>query len=85
MDRDRAIALFYRKGLGMAHSHKTISHTLNVSLVRRLARLAYRESISRSSIVEHAVRKLFDVHPSDRTLAEELRMSGAVRRRTPNA
>jgi predicted transcriptional regulator len=67
-----------------AVTHKAISHTLRVDLIVRLARIAYREHVSRSAIIELAVDKLFGVHPKDKTLAEELRIAGAGLRRRRN-
>jgi len=63
------------------HVHKSITHTLNVRLVRRLTRIAYHEELSRSSIIEHAVKSLFGLHPTDKTLADEVRAAGGVKRR----
>ncbi len=62
-------------------SHKTVTHTLRVDLVVRLARIAYREHVSRSAIIEHAVDTLFGMHPKDKTLGEALRDNGAGLRR----
>ena len=64
-----------------ATTHKGVSHTIRLTLLGRLERIAYRTKISRSAILEHAVETLFKLHPKDTTLIESLRAAGASRRR----
>ena len=62
-------------------THKGVSHTLRLTLLKRLERVAYRTKISRSAIVEHAIDLMFNLHPKDTTLIESLHAAGASRRR----
>jgi predicted transcriptional regulator len=65
----------------MPATHKAVTHNLRTELIVRLARIAYRERVSRSAIIEHAVNLLFGMHPKDKTLGDELRATGAGLRR----
>jgi predicted transcriptional regulator len=62
-------------------THKGVSHTIRLTLLRRLERIAYHTKISRSAILEHAVDMMFKVHPKDTTLIASLQSAGASRRR----
>ena len=62
-------------------THQAVSHTLSPAQVRRLARIAYRGGISRSSILEHALNRLFALFPNDKDLTQHLLDAGATRKR----
>lgn len=59
---------------------QTVSHTLSLPTIRRIGRIAFRESISRSSIVEYAVRALLAEYSTDKELGAVLRGAGVRRR-----
>lgn len=61
--------------------HATVSHTLSANHLGRLGRLAFRAGISRSSIIEHALARLFELFPRDRDLMDHLLQAGATRKR----
>lgn len=58
----------------------TVSHTLDVRLAERLREFAFRQRVSESAVIEHALRTFFD-GGSDAELGGELRRSGASLRR----
>lgn len=63
-----------------APKRHTVSHTLSLPTLRRTGRIAFRESISRSSIVEYAVRALLAQYSTDKELGGVLRDAGVRRR-----
>lgn len=58
----------------------TVSHTLDVRLAERLREFAFRQRVSESAVIEHALRTFFD-GGSDVELGSELRDAGASLRR----
>lgn len=58
----------------------TVSHTLDVRLAERLREFAFRQRVSESAVIEHALRAFFD-GGSDTELGGELRRAGASLRR----
>lgn len=58
----------------------TVSHTLDVRLAERLREFAFRQRVSESAVIEHALRTFFD-GGSDTELGGELRRAGASLRR----
>lgn len=62
--------------------HRAVSHTIAITLLRRLERVSYRHRVSRSAIVEYAVLLLFKAYPADVDLGKALHARGARRRRT---
>jgi hypothetical protein len=58
----------------------TVSHTLDVRLAERLREFAFRQRVSESAVIEHALRTFFD-GGSDVELGSELRRAGASLRR----
>jgi len=58
----------------------TVSHTLEVRLAERLREFAFRQRVSESAVIEHALRTFFD-GGSDAELGGELRRAGAGLRR----
>ncbi|MBV8151140.1 MAG: hypothetical protein JOY59_06240 [Candidatus Eremiobacteraeota bacterium] len=58
----------------------TVSHTLDVKLAERLREFAFRQRISESAVIEHALRNFFE-EGSDAELGTELRKAGATLRR----
>ena len=58
----------------------TVSHTLDVKLAERLREFAFRQRVSESAVIEHALRGFFD-DGSDADLGTTLRKAGATLRR----
>jgi hypothetical protein len=58
----------------------TVSHTLDLRLAERLREFAFRQRISESAVIEHALRSFFD-GGSDTELGAQLRRAGASLRR----
>jgi len=58
----------------------TVSHTLDLRLAERLREFAFRQRISESAVIEHALRTFFD-GGSDTELGSQLRRAGASLRR----
>jgi hypothetical protein len=58
----------------------TVSHTLDLRLAERLREFAFRQRISESAVIEHALRTFFE-GGSDTELGSQLRRAGASLRR----
>jgi len=58
----------------------TVSHTLDNRLAERLREFAFRQRISESAVIEHALRTFFD-GGNDPELGAQLRKAGASLRR----
>ena len=58
----------------------TVSHTLDLRLAERLREFAFRQRVSESAVIEHALRSFFE-GTSDAELGAELRKAGASLRR----
>ena len=58
----------------------TVSHTLETALAERLREFAFRERISESAVIEHALLAFF-AKGDDATLGAQLRNLGAALRR----
>lgn len=58
----------------------TVSHTLDVKLAERLREFAFRQRVSESAVIEHALRGFFD-DGTDADLGTTLRKAGATLRR----
>lgn len=57
-----------------------VTHTLDPATLRRLRRIAFRERLSKSSVIEGALDLLFEI-PSDKEIGALLRERGARLRR----
>jgi len=58
----------------------TVSHTLEMALAERLREFAFRERISESAVIEHALLAFF-CQGDDASLGKQLRDKGATLRR----
>jgi hypothetical protein len=58
----------------------TVSHTLDLRLAEHLREFAFRQRVSESAVIEHALRAFFE-GASDTELGAELRKAGASLRR----
>ena len=58
----------------------TVSHTLDVKLAERLREFAFRQRVSESAVIEHALRTFFE-DGDDAELGQTLRKAGATLRR----
>jgi predicted transcriptional regulator len=58
-----------------------VSHTLSVELAERLESFAFFQRVSESAVIEHSLKSFFDRSDDDAMLGDELRRSGAGRRR----
>jgi hypothetical protein len=58
----------------------TVSHTLDLKLAERLREFAFRQRVSESAVIEHALRTFFE-DGSDAELGLVLRKAGATLRR----
>jgi len=58
----------------------TVSHTLDNRLAERLREFAFRQRISESAVIEHALRSFFE-GGGDAELGSQLRKAGASLRR----
>jgi hypothetical protein len=58
-----------------------VSHTLSVPLAERLESFAFFQRVSESAVIEHSLKSFFQQSDDDALLGEELRRSGAGRRR----
>ncbi|MBV8423821.1 MAG: hypothetical protein JO349_01415 [Candidatus Eremiobacteraeota bacterium] len=58
----------------------TVSHTLDLRLAERLREFAFRQRVSESAVIEHALRSFFE-GGSDAELGSQLRKAGASLRR----
>ena len=58
----------------------TVSHTLDVKLAERLREFAFRQRVSESAVIEHALRAFFG-EGNDVELGTVLRKAGATLRR----
>lgn len=58
----------------------TVSHTLDLKLAERLREFAFRQRVSESAVIEHALRSFFD-GGNDLELGSQLRRAGASLRR----
>jgi hypothetical protein len=58
-----------------------VSHTLSVPLAERLESFAFFQRVSESAVIEHSLKNFFQQSDDDALLGEELRRSGAGRRR----
>ncbi|MBV8600009.1 MAG: hypothetical protein JO359_00445 [Candidatus Eremiobacteraeota bacterium] len=58
----------------------TVSHTLDVKLAERLREFAFRQRVSESAVIEHALKGFFD-DGTDAELGSVLRKAGATLRR----
>ena len=58
----------------------TVSHTLDLKLAEHLREFAFRQRVSESAVIEHALRAFFD-QGNDAELGALLRKAGATLRR----
>ncbi len=58
-----------------------VSHTLSIELAEKLEQFAFFQRVSESAVIEHSLSAFFAQNKDDAALGEQLRSSGAGRRR----